>query len=60
MHLPWSPDALDRLERIPVEFVRKRILTRVEEYARERGLEEVTMEAFEAGEGSFAPDGFSL
>jgi len=39
--MAWSPDATARLQRIP-SFVRGVVMTRLEAYARERGLHEVT------------------
>ena len=39
----WSPEARARLERIP-SFVRGVVVKRLEDYARGRGLDEVTAE----------------
>ena len=41
--MSWSPDARARIDRIP-SFVRGVVVTRLETYARERGLHEVTVE----------------
>lgn len=41
--LRWSPDAAARMARIP-SFVRGVVTSRVEEFARRRGLDEVTVE----------------
>jgi radical SAM protein with 4Fe4S-binding SPASM domain len=41
--MEWAPDALERIERIP-SFVRGVVVTRVEQYARERGHARVTGE----------------
>lgn len=50
--LPWTNDARERLNRIPIDFVRKRIIKRVEEYAAKKRLHEVTLQVYEAGKGS--------
>lgn len=41
--LSWTPDARDRMERIP-SFVRGVVTSRVESFARDRGLEHITLE----------------
>lgn len=41
--MTWSPDARARIDRIP-SFVRGVVVSRVEAYARERGLREVTVD----------------
>jgi len=41
--LPWTPEAERRLDRIP-SFVRGVVASRVESFARERGLDRVTLE----------------
>ena len=41
--MTWSPDARARIDRIP-SFVRGVVVTRLETYARERGLNEVTVD----------------
>ncbi|MFQ5640237.1 MAG: PCP reductase family protein [bacterium] len=53
-NLPWSQAARTRLERIPIEFVRKRIIKRVEKYAARNGLTQVTLEVYEAGKNGSA------
>ncbi|MBI4591810.1 MAG: PCP reductase family protein [Candidatus Rokubacteria bacterium] len=45
----WTAEAEERLRRIPVPFVRERIIRRVEALARQQGLEVVDLQAFEAG-----------
>ena len=37
--LSWTCEARDRLNRIPFDFVRNRIIARVEEYAEENGFD---------------------
>ncbi|MCH7763365.1 MAG: PCP reductase family protein [Candidatus Marinimicrobia bacterium] len=49
--LAWLPEAQKRLDRIPIEFVRKRILKRVENYAIKNNSNQVTIEIYEAGKG---------
>jgi len=39
----WSPAASARVDRIP-SFVRGVVVQRMEDYARERGLQEITVE----------------
>ena len=46
LELAWSPEAERRLERIP-SFVRGVVASRVERFARERGLERVTLEVMQ-------------
>jgi len=41
--IPWTPDALERLSRVPF-FVRPFVRRRAEEVARERELTQVTAE----------------
>jgi hypothetical protein len=41
--MTWSPEARARIDRIP-SFVRGVVVTRLETYARERGLQEVTVD----------------
>ena len=50
--LPWSEEARERLQRIPIPFVRWRIAQRVEAYARAQGLCEISLQVYEAGKGS--------
>jgi nucleotide-binding universal stress UspA family protein len=47
--LAWSAEAVERLFRVPVGFMRTRTQNRVEELARERGVERVELELVEAG-----------
>lgn len=47
----WTAEAEERLRRIPIPFVRRMIIQRVEEYAKNLGLEAVDLEAYEAGRG---------
>jgi hypothetical protein len=49
--LPWSEEARQRLQRIPLPFVRQRIAQRVEAHARAQGLGEVTLQVYEASKG---------
>ena len=49
--LKWAEDALARCARIPFVFARRGVLGRVEEYARENGIDEVTLAVYEAGKG---------
>lgn len=50
--LPWSPEALEQLNRIPIPFVRKRLITRVETYAGKNRHSRVTLEVYETGKDS--------
>ncbi len=45
----WSEAAAERIERVPAGFMRERSRARVVEYARSRGLTEITLAACEAG-----------
>ncbi|MGQ4806903.1 Light-independent protochlorophyllide reductase subunit B [Candidatus Entotheonellaceae bacterium PAL068K] len=45
--LPWTPEAEQRLSRVPAGFMRTMTRTRVENLAREQGLDEVTLETTE-------------
>ncbi len=47
--MPWTAEAEERLRRIPIPFVRRMIIQRVEEYTKDLGLEVVDLEAYEAG-----------
>lgn len=49
--LKWAEDALVRWARIPFAFARRRVLGRVEAYARQNGIDEVTLAVYEAGKG---------
>lgn len=44
--LPWSPEAQERVDRAP-ELVRGTIIQELEQYARERGRPEVTLDLIE-------------
>lgn len=45
----WTDDAIRRLERVPEGFMRKAARNAVEEYAKENGFAEITLEVAEAG-----------
>jgi radical SAM protein with 4Fe4S-binding SPASM domain len=50
----WTSEARARLERIPIEFIRKKVESGLETYARRKGLHLITPELFKealAGEG---------
>lgn len=47
--MPWTVEAEERLRRIPIPFVRRMLIQRVEEYAKDLGLDVVDLEAYEAG-----------
>lgn len=47
----WTAEAEERLRRIPIPFVHRMIIQRVEAYAKNLGLEVVDLEAYEAGRG---------
>lgn len=47
----WAAKAEERLRSIPIPFVRRMIIRRVEEYAKDLGLEVVDLEVYEAGRG---------
>jgi nucleotide-binding universal stress UspA family protein len=49
--LPWTPEAEQRLARVPAGFMRNMTRTRVETLAREQGLTTVTLEITEAAIG---------
>ncbi len=49
--MPWTVEAGERLKRIPIPFVRRMLIQRVEAYAKDLGLEVVDLEAYEAGRG---------
>ncbi|NRA03775.1 MAG: radical SAM protein [Myxococcales bacterium] len=57
--LRWSPEALARLERIPLAFIREKVKQGLESYARRHGIDRVTADvvkqalAGEAGRGMF-------
>lgn len=44
--LAWDPEALERVRRIPVPSIRRRIISRVENYAKTQGADRVTVEIF--------------
>lgn len=48
----WTPDALERLERVP-DFVRSMAKASIEEFARENGHAEITTELMDTARGSF-------
>ena len=45
----WTGEAEERLRRIPIPPIRAMMITRVEAYARERGLTVVDLHAYESG-----------
>jgi hypothetical protein len=45
----WTVEAEERLSRIPIPLVRRMIIQRVEAYAKDRKLEVVDLEVYEAG-----------
>ena len=45
----WTAEAEERLRRVPVPFIRRTIIQRVEAAAKAKGLEVVDLEAYEAG-----------
>ena len=47
----WTPEALERLERVP-SFVRSMAKTSIEEFARENGHTEITTEVMDIARGS--------
>ncbi|MBI3990324.1 MAG: PCP reductase family protein [candidate division NC10 bacterium] len=47
--LPWTAEAKERLRRIPIPFVRAKVIQKVEEYAQKRGLAVVDLPTYEAG-----------
>ncbi len=49
--LTWSDDAIKRMERIPEGFMRKVSKKTIEEYAKENGITEITLEVTESGLG---------
>ena len=48
----WTPEALERLERVP-SFVRSMAKTGIEEFARENGHTEITAEVMDIARGNF-------
>ncbi|MFQ5852795.1 MAG: PCP reductase family protein [Candidatus Binatia bacterium] len=46
--LAWDPEPLERIQRIPISFIRQRIISRVEEYAKAQRANRVTIEIFTA------------
>ena len=48
----WTPEALERLERVP-SFVRSMAKTSIEEFARENGHPEITTEVMDTARGNF-------
>ncbi len=47
--LRWSPEARARLERIPIRFIRRKLESGIEAFARRRGEELITAELMEEG-----------
>ena len=48
----WTPEALERLERVP-SFVRSMAKNSIEEFAREKGHTEITTEVMDIARGNF-------
>ena len=48
----WTPEALERLERVP-SFVRSMAKNSIEEFARENGHTEITTEVMDTARGNF-------
>ena len=48
----WTPEALERLERVP-SFVRSMAKASIEEFARENGHTEITTEVMDTARGNF-------
>ncbi len=46
--LKWSPEALARLERIPIAFIREKVKTGLEAYAQSQGIQTITPDVFKA------------
>jgi len=51
--MPWDPEALETVKRIPISFVREMSIKRIEEYARDKGKEEVDIETFKEARFKF-------
>lgn len=51
MTMSWTAEAEERLSRIPIPSIRRRIIQHVEAYAKALRLEVVDVEAYEAGRG---------
>lgn len=47
--LAWDPEPLERVKRIPIAFIRQRVISRVEDYARAQKAGHVTIELFAKG-----------
>jgi len=45
----WTEEARDRLERIPISFIRKKVAKGLEGYARSQGTRRITLELYEQG-----------
>ena len=45
----WTPEARERLERIPIAFIRNKVEKGLEGFARGRGARRITLELYEAG-----------
>jgi hypothetical protein len=45
----WTAEAEERLRRVPVPFIRRTIIQRVEAAAKAKGLQVVDLEAYESG-----------
>lgn len=53
---PWSPDAMERLERVP-NFVRGMVKRIYADYAKERGLAEITPEVMDRARSELGLEG---
>ncbi len=49
VQLAWSEEAIERINRVPVGFMRDTSKTRVEAYAKEQGCTEISLEICKAG-----------
>lgn len=47
MQLKWQDDALEKVKRIPISFIRNMAIKRIEQEVAKEGKDEVTMELFE-------------
>ena len=47
--LPWTPEAIDRLEKVPPGFMRDNTKSRILEYAGKQGVDQITLKVAEEG-----------
>lgn len=45
--LPWDLEPLERIQRIPIPFIRRQVISRVEGYVRSKSAKQVTVELFD-------------